>query len=550
MAAAFTHLPISSLPVWQTLNDVSFVDTRIAEIPGKGYGLVANRSLTTAKPTFHRSSLVSVPHNLILNAETVEQYAKQDRNFRQLLEVVGRQSERGDVLLFLLVQVVLGLKPPGTDSVALPTIWTEYVKFLPADIPLPTMWSDTERLLLQGTSLEAAVQAKRIALEYEFDQLHEKSSDIPYWQAAFWDDERAGTGPQLHHWFLVDAWYRSRCLELPQSGPAMVPCIDLVNHGSAPNAYYEENEMGGGAHGGEISLLLRPQQSVAASDEITISYSGGDGDGDGDDDHCDTRKPASEMLFSYGFVDPHSIRQCVILPYRPLPDDPLAKAKLHVFGSPGPRLEIERFGAATDDDDDDDDNDGCKKVTPNVRWTCPFAYLACVNEEDGLAFQLRAETDGTQQLRAFWQEEDVTEKGRDFESLTKAHPLSAVFQLRVVTMLEEVLEAQLDEMQSAAADDTPIRALQQQQQQLSDNFTARPDVAKQAGLLRDIESRVISSVLEALETERSKLLTDTSVLAYLGSMDIAENDLADEEASNQKPSDEMADGEDADDDFS
>lgn len=157
MAAALPHLPISSLPVWRALNDISFVDTSIADIPGKGYGLVANRNLTTEESTFDRPSLVSVPHNLILNAETVEQYAKQDRNFRQLLDAVGHQSERGDVLLFLLVQVVLGLKPSGTDLVALPTIWTEYVKFLPVDIPLPTMWSDAERLLLQGTSLEVGL---------------------------------------------------------------------------------------------------------------------------------------------------------------------------------------------------------------------------------------------------------------------------------------------------------------------------------------------------------------------------------------------------------
>lgn len=50
--------------------------------------------------------------------------------------------------------------------------------------------------------------------------------------------------------------------------------------------------------------------------------------------------------------------------------------------------------------------------------------------------------------------------------------------------------------------------------------------------------------------QRSNLLTDTSVLAYLGSMDAAETELADEDTSNQKPTDDMTDKEDADDDFS
>lgn len=32
--------------------------------------------------------------------------------------------------------------------------WTEYVNFLPGYVPLPTMWSDDEALMLKGTTLE------------------------------------------------------------------------------------------------------------------------------------------------------------------------------------------------------------------------------------------------------------------------------------------------------------------------------------------------------------------------------------------------------------
>jgi hypothetical protein len=35
-----------------------------------------------------------------------------------------------------------------------PTAWTEYIKLLPRDIPVPTLWPEDDRRLLQGTSLE------------------------------------------------------------------------------------------------------------------------------------------------------------------------------------------------------------------------------------------------------------------------------------------------------------------------------------------------------------------------------------------------------------
>lgn len=515
---AHAQLPIASLPLWQTLNNVAFNSTRIATIPDKGSGLVATSSESSSQTDGHGKPLISVPHGLVLHAEAVEEYAKQDRNFRQLLDAAGHQTTRGDILLFLLVQLVLGLRQPGEDLASLPTPWTEYVRFLPADVPLPTLWTDAERLLLQGTSLESAVGAKLIALEAEFDQLREQSSDIPFWQAAFW--ERA-SGPELRHWFLVDAWYRSRCLDLPRYGPSMVPCIDMVNHSDKPNAYYEEaptvpvtgDDVG-------VVLLVRPQQNVAASEEITISYSGskhddalGPGETNGNGSGL---KPASEMLFSYGFIDPQSTRHSLVLPFRPFPDDPLAKAKLHVFGAPGPRLEIERLNVDDDDDSDDDNEAEAKrKALERVRWTCPFVYLMCVNEEDGIDFRLRQETDGSTQLRMFWQDEDITDRARDFETFASRHELAPIFRLRVVTVLQEVIESQLERMQAVGveeddgSDDDNEGGNDADMADGADDDSSHDDgtrsaVSKQAALLRDIESRILSAALEALEVEVSR----------------------------------------------
>lgn len=89
-----TELPIDVLPAWLALNDVCFFDVKIAETDGKGYGLLAERPLTTAENTYDVPSLLSVPHELVLNAEAVEEYAKEDRNFRLLLDAVGHQVLR------------------------------------------------------------------------------------------------------------------------------------------------------------------------------------------------------------------------------------------------------------------------------------------------------------------------------------------------------------------------------------------------------------------------------------------------------------------------
>lgn len=79
-----------SLPVWCSLNDVKFHDVRVGQLDGKGYGLVAERDLGPGDGE-EAPALLTVPGDLVLSAEAVEQYSKVDKNFRQLLDVAGRQ---------------------------------------------------------------------------------------------------------------------------------------------------------------------------------------------------------------------------------------------------------------------------------------------------------------------------------------------------------------------------------------------------------------------------------------------------------------------------
>lgn len=51
------------------------------------------------------------------------------------------------------MQTTIALPENGHVGVVGP--WTEYIKMLPADgAPLPTLWTDEERVMLTGTSLE------------------------------------------------------------------------------------------------------------------------------------------------------------------------------------------------------------------------------------------------------------------------------------------------------------------------------------------------------------------------------------------------------------
>lgn len=243
----------------------------------------------------------------------------------------------------------------------------------------------------------------------------------------------------------------------------MVPGLDMVNHSDKPTAFYEEN------NSGNVELLIRPGSHLPGGEEVTISY------GDA--------KPASEMLFSYGFIDPSNIVDKLTLRLDPFPDDPLAKAKLHIFNGL-PTLTVSRANT---------EQDGQQRSP--AEWHSPFVYLMCLNEEDGLSFQLLQDTAGDRQLRLIWQEEDVTDQADDFQSLIQSHELCQVFKLRAVTVLYEKVKEQLASMSNGPADD--------QLEPLQAAGLLRAECIAAARMLKDVESKLLASALEALDHEVS-----------------------------------------------
>jgi hypothetical protein len=83
-----TEVSISALPAWAKLNDVFFYDISVHDIEGKGFGLIADQPLSS-EYVFDMPVLLRVPKELILSKEAIEEHARVDKHFRELLAAAG-----------------------------------------------------------------------------------------------------------------------------------------------------------------------------------------------------------------------------------------------------------------------------------------------------------------------------------------------------------------------------------------------------------------------------------------------------------------------------
>ncbi|KAI0108303.1 SET domain-containing protein [Daldinia grandis] len=471
------HFSLDDLPAWSTLNGVAFLNVAVANIDGRGNGLVAKKDLISQEGDSEPLALLKIPKELILSAEGVEEYAKENKYFRQLLDTASRQSARGDILLFLLYQLVLS-SPDYEGGLGPSTPWTQYFSLLPSYVPTPTMWTELELSYLKGTSLESAVAAKLAVLTKEFDDLRENLATLPHWNEILSIDESI----TIRDWILLDALYRSRSLGLPKSGESMVPCLDLVNHSSQATAYFDENS------DGEVVLYLRKGNVAPVGSEITIDYG--------------QEKSPAEMLFSYGFIDPNSAARSITLLLEPLEDDPLAIPKLHAFGT-SPKLKLE------------EDEDGVP------RWTAPFVYLMCLNEEDGLRFRVLQKTDGSRHLKIFWQDIDITDVSNTMKDLIHDHELHQIFELRAVTVIMGIVQQQLEQLISTQSGDSVVGV-------------ASTEIYQAIFQLRSFETGILQNSIEVLDEQRDQLLRDDTVVDYLTMMGSGQNDAGAEAAPDEE----------------
>jgi hypothetical protein len=300
--------------------------------------------------------------------------------------------------------------------------------------------------------VQKAVTAKVAALLREFETLRENTTEIPWCHKAWWDKDHL----EFKDWILIDAWYRSRSLELPRSGEAMVPFLDMANHSGSANSHYQQ----GGDD--EVLLIVKPEQRVESGAELTIDYG--------------STKSAAEMLFNYGFIDDESLTHSLVLHISPSPDDPIGKAKAMIYGKPL-TLQI----SVTGDD---------------LELTCPFVDLMCVNEDDGLNFKVMMETDGTYgQMRAYWKSTDVTDSIHHFKDIVATDPLHDVFALRAKVLLRNIVDGQMDRLSES---EYMARDLDPDQESLLVNSKEIPKIASK---LREIEAEMLSRCTELLDSE-------------------------------------------------
>jgi hypothetical protein len=294
-----------------------------------------------------------------------------------------------------------------------------YLKCLP--IPsIPTLYRDSELAAFRGTTLVPAVGAKLRKLRREFDTLKRLTRNLK-WIADIWwgeslysvqfdnedEDEENDGLVQFEDWIILDGMYRSRALEWPGQGEAMVPGVDMANHRVPANAIYE-------MHDGNGHLVLAEDATVKAGDEVFISY------GDG--------KSAVEMLFSYGFIPQEMAYTQSILISLPSPhSDPLGPAKAALASqencTPGIRLFPQ---------------DG------TIRWNSEVLWLMIVNEEDGLDFKVLNRLDDKMELSAFWKDERVVLV--DFHQMLEKEEMYSLYRLRATVVVLGQVEAQLEKL--------------------------------------------------------------------------------------------------------
>lgn len=336
---------------------------------------------------------------------------------------------------------------------------------------MPTFWSSDEHYLLTGTTLLPAIDAKLRSLQREYENLRTSTENIR-WCAKYWWDFDSPVHLDFDDWRQVDAMYRSRALEYPGIGDAMVPCIDMANHaaGRQTDALYEADD-----HGNAI-LLLRDIE-MKKGEEVMITY--------GDD------KGACEMIFSYGFIDDAMVEDAkeMFLGLEMLPDDPLGPAKQRVStAAPGVKITAKEG---------------------KVEWYSEFVWLIIINEEDGLDFEVLQTNDGDRELQMSWKGEELKDISI-LRDLLEKEPLWDVYRLRAAAIVQARIETQLQALSEFNKEAQMI--------EFGETTGIRERPFELAAKLHELENELAWKVSRSLEKEVDDLSKTEVVMKYIAEM--------------------------------
>lgn len=299
------------------------------------------------------------------------------------------------------------------------------------------------------TAVQGAVAAKFNALEREFAELKHKTQTWPFWK----DDKLT-----FEDWRLIDAWCRSRSMELPTVGTSMVPVIDLANHSSRSNVQYDVNE------NGDVCLKLKAGAVIEAGEELFLNY-GAD-------------KSASEMLFSYGFVEKTTLFEFLI---GHIPNSVKMPAVV-----PGENEKLECWGRRF----------GTPMMTisgkkGSLELKCPFVYFLVLEEEHGMVLKEIEGDAVTHDFRAMWKGHDITDRLDELEILLKEVPQKEVLDIRAMFIYHALITHQMELMQEAEDFEAQF--------DLDTLSVEKQRIHKAASELRAIESTIIDAAMDIVQ---------------------------------------------------
>lgn len=319
---------------------------------------------------------VSFPLSNVLTPAACTREPRVGWVYRALLED-GTLSPRLAVMTFLIVEKIRGATSP----------WAPYIAMLPGEEGLgtPLFFSDAELQMLRGTTLHAAVTSRQKKLRQDFHRV--KSAVAQALRACKHDGGRA---PAFDDFMWASGIYWSRVLELPlperapvmaggalgggvisqvgaPPGPAsnaamegLCPGLDCCNHGEgapgrwravgqvpaptaasatggtwlgiprkwlpallAPSTGGQEGSRRPGAPPGFLELTS--DRALSPGEELRIDYGS---------------RSNAELLFTYGFVDPHNPHDTLLLS-APLTagdlEDPINQARMELLHARGLR---------------------------------------------------------------------------------------------------------------------------------------------------------------------------------------------------------------------
>lgn len=202
-------------------------------------------------------------------------------------------------------------------------------------------------------------------------------------------------------------------------------------------------------------------------------------------------KPASEILFSYGFLaEDQSEAKQVVLDMALPDDDPLGVAKnLFCRGTPGIKLYIgDNLGQSTP-----------AATASTINWDSPLVWWASVNEEDGLYIGVAQRTDGTKELEATWKGEKIQAPDQ-LQGYLAADPSWDIFKLRATVLVLERVETQLSLLHQT---EQALEPLLENEDLFKTLF--RPEVLSLVSHLRELEGALLQRAIENLLEQVSRL---------------------------------------------